>query len=152
MGVPNTSLIVTVGSTPFGGDEANTTQKQAIQNDGPFHAWIYKMEMGLPLRNLNAFPPEKVRIHGPRARSEHRQCGAQSPKEDVHPRIGGMRESETQFRNSHQHTRDRRPQTKQQRHCETCRHHFQNALGPKRRGQQSFNPLYNNRNRCYRAD
>jgi hypothetical protein len=73
MGVPNTSLIVMVGGTPFGGDEANTIQKQATQNDGLFHAWIYKMEMGLPLRNLNAFPPEKARIHGPRTRSEHRQ-------------------------------------------------------------------------------
>jgi hypothetical protein len=37
-------------------------------------------------------------IRGPRTRPEHRQRGAQSPEQDLYPRIVGIREGETELR------------------------------------------------------
>ena len=79
MEVPNTSLIVMVGGTPFEGHEPNRHIRAQrcsckVMGDRRFiAAWMYKMELALPPRDLNALPPESTRIHGPRTRSEHRQ-------------------------------------------------------------------------------
>src|SRR5438874_12696147 len=74
----------------------------------------YKLETDLPLRDLNALPPESMRIHGPGPGAEHCQCGSHSPECDVYPRIVGMREREIHLRYRHQHTCDRRRETNQQ--------------------------------------
>jgi len=56
-----------------------------------------------------------------------------------------MRESETQLRDRHQHTRDRSPQTNQQKHCGDSRHQLRDSQsGPR-------DHVLNGWNRCYRS-
>jgi hypothetical protein len=52
-----------------------------------------------------------------------------------------MGQNETQFRDGHQDTRDRSPQTNQQERCWTCRHQFQDDLRVLMRRQQPRNAL-----------
>jgi hypothetical protein len=106
---------------------------------------------GLSPWNLNALPPEEAGIHGPRPRSEHRQCGAQSPEQDVYPRIVGMREREEYLSQRKQHTRDRCPETDQQQRSGARRHQLQKQVCQNRRRQESCNPILNGWNRCCRS-
>src|SRR5690349_13189145 len=102
---------------PFGGRESNTRERIAC-SVGVWTGLFLKsgsveVKMALPVRNVNALPPKQARIYRPRARPEHRQCGAKSPEQDVYPRIVGMGEGKGQLRDRHDHTRDRSPETGQ---------------------------------------
>jgi hypothetical protein len=101
------------------------------------------MEIGLALRNLNAFPSEETRIHGPRTGSKHRQRGAERPEHDMHPRIARVRERERQLRNRHQYTSDWSPETNQQQRRAAGRDQLQDDERRRRRRQESRDPMLN---------
>jgi hypothetical protein len=66
------------GGAPFGGYEANTHVQaprfsySSGEIGGSYAGSAYKMEMSLPLWNLNPLPSEPMRVNRPRSRSEHR--------------------------------------------------------------------------------
>jgi len=129
-----------LGGPTFEVYEANTrVQMTACKG------WI-SAEEDLPLRNVNALPSESTRIQRPGPGSEHRQRGAQSPEQDVDPRIGGMRQGETKLGESHQHTRERCPYTKQQQSCSARSHQVRDD----QHREQSCDSMSNGRNRRYR--
>jgi hypothetical protein len=110
---------------------------------------ISEVKRALTLRNLNALSSEQPRIHRPRSRPEHRQCSSQSAKQDVYPRIVGMREGERQLRYRHQYTRDRCPETNQQQRCGACGDQVGGKRRQSSRDESCSDAMLNGWNHCY---